>query len=410
MGQSCNRLILSATAVFAAGCVKQREAHDKGADYLYVWAGDADGADSDFLAAIDVKSSSPTFGEVIATAPAGVGAMMPHHTEYEYSGDGVLFANGWLAGRSFVFDLADPRAPKASAELSSGGAFSFPHSFARLPNGNRLATMQGEDAYGAPGGLAEFTSRGELVRAVSARAPGLPDEKIWPYSLLALPEKNRAVVTLAEMGMPPWQEFERTNHVQVWSLKDLRVIASVALPESGIGAHHLDPAEPRALGDGTVYVNTFTCGLYRVDGIESEAPKAEFVHAFPGGDGMHNQCFVPVVYGKYWIQTVPELPGLVVLDVGDPKAPVEVSRFKLDGRYHMPHWLAADRAGGRLVLTGNDVSWVLLLNFDEKTGTLSIDERFTEKGDVVPGIDFNRAVWPHGDAGAAVVHGAVFGK
>jgi hypothetical protein len=125
---------------------------------------------------------------------------------------------------------------------------------------------------------------------------------------------------------------------------------------------------------------------------------------------MGMECAVPVVYGHYWIQTVPALPGLIVLDVSDPAKPVEVSRLMLDQRYPMPHWLAADRRSGRLVVTGDGGSWVLIVELDEETGELTVDEAFRDKGASHAGIDFARPQWPHGETGAAIVHGALFGK
>ena len=100
------------------------------------------------------------------------------------------------------------------------------------------------------------------------------------------------------MGMPPWDEwtYHDTYHVQIWSLNDLRLVATVPLPEVEQGPYHIaPPAEPRVLSDGTVYVNTFSCGLYRIDGLESASPKAVFVHAFPGGTPLETDCFVPTV-------------------------------------------------------------------------------------------------------------------
>ena len=125
---------------------------------------------------------------------------------------------------------------------------------------------------------------------------------------------------------------------------------------------------------------------------------------------MGMECAVPVVYEHYWIQTVPALPGLIVLDVSDPAKPVEVSRLILDKRFPMPHWLAADRKSGRLVVTGDAASWVLIVDFDVETGALSVDEDFRDDGALHPGVDFDRMQWPHGETGGAVVHGALFGK
>ena len=111
-----------------------------------------------------------------------------------------------------------------------------------------------------------------------------------------------------------------------------------------------------------------------------DAPRAAFVHSFPGGTPMGMECAVPVVYKHYWIQTVPALPGLIALDVSDPAKPVEVSRLMLDERYPMPHWLAADRRSGRLVVTGDGGSWVLIVEFDEETGALTVDDAFRDEG------------------------------
>jgi hypothetical protein len=166
---------------------------------------------------------------------------------------------------------------------------------------------------------------------------------------------------------------------------------------------NLNPAEPRLLPGGSVYVNTFNCGLFRLSGFEGSAPKAESVWQFPGA-GSKEECAVPVVIGKYWIQTDPSLPGLITLDISDPVKPVEVSRLILDERFKKTHWIAADRNADRVVITGNNLSWVLIA-----TGKLTVDEKFKMKGADHPGIDFDRPRWPHGATGKAFVHGALFG-
>lgn len=58
---------------------------------------------------------------------------------------------------------------------------------------------------------------------------------------------------------------------------------------------------------------TFTCGLYHLVGVETDAPRVVFSTAFQAAD-----CAVPVVVGRWWIQTVPALHALVALDVSDP--------------------------------------------------------------------------------------------
>lgn len=378
--------------------------------FLFVWAGDQDARDSDFLAVIDARRSEPTYGHVLATLPVQATGTMPHHTDYEYPANDTLFANGWVAGRTFLIDLNNPLDPKLAGEFTDAAGYRYPHSFAQLPNGHRLVTFQSTgDRYAPPGGLVELDARGRAIRSASAATPEIDSALTWPYSLAVLPEIDRVVTTSADMGMPPWDEWvwHDTYHVQVWSLDELALLVSVPLPEVKGQRYHFAPAEPRVLADGTVYVVTFSCGLYRLDGLESDRPEATFVHAFPGGE-LGSECFVPVVYGDYWIQTVPALPGLIVLDVSDPDEPVEVSRLILDDRFAMPHWVAADRASGRVIVTGAGQSWVLMLDFDEEAGALSIDGDFRDSGAEQPGVSFDRVDWPHGETGAAIVHGALF--
>lgn len=374
-----------------------------GSQFLFVWSADKDKVESDFLSVVDLRQGSATYGDVVATAPIGATGTMPHHVEYEFPEGGMLFADGFTGNLTSLIDLRDPLQPKLAAQVKDMGEFSYPHSYARRDNGHVLVTLQGMNGkYGAPGGLAELDQDGKVVRTVSAKSADTPDELVWPYSLAVLPGKDRAVVTLAEMGWPG-EPYKATRQIQVWSPSDLKLLGTAELPESGLGAHHVDPAEPRVLSDGTVYVGTFSCGVYRIDGVSEGAPKATFVHAFPGGTEMHNACAVPVVVGNYYVQTVPEINGLIALDVSDPMKPVEASRIVFDEKFHMAHWIAADRKSDRLVVTGNDMSWALVVKLDSATGAMVVDPSLPD------GVNFDRTTWPHGESGPAKVHGALFG-
>jgi len=389
--------------------------------YLFVWSGDSDGKDSDFLAVIDSRPTSASYGEIVATLPVGAKGTFPHHTEYEFPSNSLLFANGWGAGQTFILDLRNPRKPKLAGQFKDLTEYGFPHSFARLENGNVLATFQVKKAgYEPPGALVELDARGNMIRTSSADVDGMEKKLLWPYSLLALPRIDRVVTTSTEMGLPKWamphphgeshetHSYTDTHHVQIWRLSDLRLLATVDLPARSSGKSNLNPAEPRLLPDGSVYVNTFNCGLFRLTGLEGTTPKAESVWEFPGASSKE-ECAVPVVIGKYWIQTDPSLPGLVTLDISDPAKPVEASRLTLDERFKKTHWIAADRSADRVVVTGNNLSWVLIANIDMATGKLTVDEKFKMKGAEHPGIDFDRPRWPHGETGKAFVHGALFG-
>jgi len=333
-----------------SACSSPEQQQPTGSHYLFVWSGDDDHADSDFLAVVDADPSSTSYGRVLNTLPVGAVDLMPHHTEYEFPHGDTLFANGFKAGRSFLFDLSDPVHPSVAGEFGTALGFGFPHSFARLASGHVLATFQSQaGAYVPPGGLVELGPDGAAIRAASAATPDVDSVLTWPYSLAVVPRLSRAVVSMSEMGMGTDYAFHDTRHVQVWDTDSLTLVASVPLPPDS-GGHHLWPSEPRVLWDGTVYVVTFMCGLYRMTGVESDHPSAELVHTFPVD--VDHQCGVPVVVGPYWLQTVPKLPGIVAVDASDPAHPVEASRLVFDGRYQDPHWLAADRAGSRVVVTG----------------------------------------------------------
>ncbi len=270
---------------------------------------------------MDVRDGSPTFGQVITTLPVGQKSTVPHHTEHELDASGELFANGFSSQHTFVFDLNEPEKPRLLTTFKPPAPFQRPHSYARLPDGNLLMTLQeqgaGEEVL--PGGLIEVTPRGEVVKTVDARDDKV-DKRILPYSLAVVPSLNRVVTTSADM-----HERWVSQAVQVWNLPDLKLVRSIQLPPGPKGREGWDPAEPRLLADGkTVLVSTFSCGLYQMTGLDSHAPFARFVYSFGGGG-----CALPVVMGNYWVQTVPDDHALVVLDITDSLKPREVSRLVL---------------------------------------------------------------------------------
>jgi hypothetical protein len=88
-----------------------------------------------------------------------------------------------------------------------------------------------------------------------------------------------------------------------------------------------------------------------------------------------------------------------------------VSRLTL-GPEDVPHWIALDPGGERLVITGYGTleSRVLLARIDRRTGALALDTSFKAPGAADAGVDFGRAEWPHGATGKAIPHGAVFSR
>jgi hypothetical protein len=387
--------------------------------YLFVWAGDADDKASDFLAVIDADSDSPHYGAVVASLPTGESGAHPHHTEHEMSPTGHLLANGFHAGRTWLFDLTKPLEPRILTAFDDLAGFSHPHTFIRMDNGNILATFQyaasgkpdghaheagqeSERAENTPGGLVEMTERGEVIRTGSARDTRIPDPRIYPYSVLPLPTIDRAVSTTTDMDHT--NEKATSEWVQFWQLSDLTLLKTIALKPGPKGDEHKLSGEPRLLPDGTsIYIHTFSCGLYLVRGAGDAEPDARLVYSFPGFG-----CGVPVLTGNYWLQPVPETHALVALDISDPENPREVSSVSF-GDDEEPHWIAIDPTGRRVVLnSGGAGNRLFVVNFDPATGKLTMDERFRDPDDPRPGFNLNGKTWPHGFTGKAAPHGAVF--
>ena len=252
--------------------------------YLFTWVGDEGREDSDFLAVVDLARQGDRYGTIVATAPVGEKGLWPHHTEHELGASKMLFANGFSSNRNLLFDLNDPRHPRVVERFNGVGELSFLHSFARLPNGHALATFQahGPDNV-SPGGIAEIDERGRLVRSRSAADPSADQTTLRPYSLAVAPSIDRVVVALTVMAIPTWHPLRpsvahdhRGNQVQVYRLSDLSLIKTIRL-ETDEG-----PNEPRVLRDGrTVLVNTGTCRLYQVTGLEGMDPQLRMVHQEP---------------------------------------------------------------------------------------------------------------------------------
>lgn len=64
------------------------------------------------------------------------------------------------------------------------------------------------------------------------------------------------------------------------------------------------------------------------------------------------------------------------------------------------HWITASPDGRQLVLTSYGPR-VLLFDFDPDSGRIAIDADFRDVGAAEPGLDLQRADWPHGAGGPA---------
>jgi len=368
--------------------------------YLVTWAmesnGDTnmgDGSGHDFLAVYDIGAAH--FGALVAMLPVPTRAHMAHHANYVLPPNRMLFANDFMQGESYVFDLRDPRKPRIAASFKDAGAYAYPHSFAALSNGDMLAAYQ-QTGHGdtAAGALVELDRNGRMIRG-SAAADPKADTFIRPYSVLVLEKIDRVVTTSADM-MP---STSVSHVVQVWRLSDLKLLKSVVLPKpktyNGVAAE--DPDEARLLPDGqTVLVKTATCGLFRMNGLRGISPSATFVYDF----GYRACPSVPLVIGHYWLQ--PSMSGhtITALDVSDSSHPFQAGYLNL-GPTARPHWMARELGTNRFVITGvgSLLNKITFAEIDPRTGALRLDPR---------SITLNKATWPDGWKGRAIPHATLF--
>ncbi len=382
-----------------AGCAQTNS-------YLFVWAGDDAKKSNDFLAVLDADSKSPHYGQAVASVAVPGPTGTPHHTELEMPLGGFLLANAFESGRTMLFDLRDPLHPSLVTSFGDLDGYMHPHTYVRLANGHVLATFQyhgGHDPKADGGGLVEFEERGRVIRSSSAMGPAAKSELIRPYSLVVVPALDRIVST--NTAMHDKDGVSRT--VQVWRLSDLKLLRTLVLPPGPRGSEQQYPGEPHLLADGkTVLVHTFGCGLYQLDGIETDHPSARYLKTFDG-----EQADVRLLIGHYWLQTMSSAHALATYDVSDLAHIREVSRITFDDK-QKPHWIAADEGGRRIVLNSgeNGDHRLFILNFDPQTGALALDPRFRDPGSDQPGVSMDGKTWPHGFHGDAFPHGTVFSR
>ena len=378
--------------------------------YVFVWTADEAKQGNDFLAVIDADPASAGYGKLVAGAGTDIKSVQAHHTEYEMPASGKLFANDHASNQSVIFDLNEPLKPKVSGRFASLGGFAMPHSYLRLPNGNVLATFQFPDhgdhgnhgaMTGTHGGLVEIDDSGKVIRSASNLDPALPDETLLPYSVAVLPKIDRVLVTNSPMGD---DYLLSSNTYQLFRLSDLKLLGTFRLDPGPTRNGHVSPEEARVAVDGSVYVQTLSCGIQRITGMDTATPVAKLVHKFPG-----DFCGVPTIIGQYLVQSVPSIKGFAVLDIGNPENVREVSRLVIGDKFS-PHWTAWSPKAKRMVVTsGKAGDRMYMLKLDPASGALTIDDAFRDTDGKV-GFSFAKRAWPHGWTGQGTPHGAVFSR
>ena len=377
--------------------------------YLFVWAGDDAKKSEDFLAVIDADASSKSYGKPVASIAVPGPSGTPHHTELVMPSGGHLLANQHEAGNTVVFDVRDALHPKLLHSCGDLAGYAHPHTYIRDGQNNILATFQyrgmahqpGHKMHAQPGGLVAFTEDGHVLRSGSAEDPAAKEELIRPYSVVALPNIDRAVSTNTSMH---FADEGSSRTIQIWRLRDLKMLQTIVLPSIDGKGNGL-PGEPLVAEDGeSVLIHTFTCGLYRVSNIDKN-PIVRPLRTFDS-----RLCGVPLRLGHFWIATLSDQHAIAAYDLDTPELK-EVSRVTFDDK-HKPHWISPDPSGNRIVLNSGEYGdhRLFLLDFDPKTGTLKLDKNFRDQGASEPGVSMDGRTWPHGFKGDAYPHGAVLSR
>jgi hypothetical protein len=364
---------------------------------------------TDMIAVINADPASPKYGRVIDAETVDTMGMMPHHSELELPAASPFFVNDFATGKTYLIGFASVEHPVVAGEMDPIRGAHTPHSFARLPSGNVVATIQfGDDKTpGNPGGLAEMDPTGKLVRYSSSADPAFAGARIRTYALTLLPEIDRIVTTSSPM------DTETTaNTVQLWRLSDLKLLKTLVIPSVATDSNYKRPFEVRTMADGrTALMNTYNCGFYRLTNLDAD-PKVERVlaMALPRNVG----CSVPAIVGHFMVIPITYAHRYATLDISDPSHPVEVSSLDMDSTL-FPHWINGEPGSNRVVATirerANNVEGaplVMLGYFDRLTGKLAWDPRFRDAGAKTPGVSFTRDEWPNGVKGRVIPHAAVF--
>ena len=371
--------------------------------YLFVWAGDDKKTSEDFLAVLDADPASAKYGQVVASVAVPGPTGTPHHTELAMPPGGFLLANGFETGRTTLFDLRVPTKPKVVTSYGDFNGYMHPHTYIRLKNGDVLASFQyhgGHEPKSDGGGLVEFTQEGKFVRAGSALDPDAKGELIRPYSLTVA----GARIVSTNTAMHGKDGDSRT--IQIWNAATLKLVKTLVLPPGPGGKENIWPGEPIVAPDGkTVFIHTFKCGLYSVDGLAA-VPRVQHLHTFEG-----EICAVPLLIGHYWVQTLESNHAVAVYDISDPQHLKEVSRVPFDDKT-LPHWLSSAPDGHRIVMNSGEYGEhrIYMLTFDPDTGKLALDEHFRDQGSDRAGVSMEGKSWPHGFKGDAFPHGTVFSR
>ena len=224
----------------AAQMVRAEDREQKEGRFLFVCAGDQARTSPDFLAVVNFDDDSPDYGKVIATAPLpepGATGNEFHHIGL--SADGKVVACGGLLSvlkgqkEVFFWDVSDPANPRfiTSADPSLSA---ITDEFHALPQGGFLVTMMGGAQGHAPGRVAEFDHKLNLV---GEHPENPPEDGFNPHGISVRPEINLMVTSdfvcpsTTLDAVPGSVDFR--GSVRVWNLRRREIVRTINIPGAG---------------------------------------------------------------------------------------------------------------------------------------------------------------------------------
>ena len=316
--------------------------------YLLVWAGDRAQKGNDFLAVIDADPSSASYGRMMTplartSRPCACITRNTRCRRAACCSPTIMTSAGRSSSTCAIrcSRRSRPRSPTWAATCIRTRSCACRMATCSPRSSMRITTSACGTA-GKTGGLVEIDDSGKVVRSASNADPAFPEpaDALWPGG--AAGARSRRVHEFLDARRGPVQRGDVPGLAPVGPQA-----AEDGVPRcrrESLRAHQPGRAAPRAGWIGVRADAGLWRGAHHRQSIP-RAPKSQLVYTFPG-----NWCGVPTIVGHYFVQSVPAIHGLIVLDMADPAKPVEVSRLTLSERY-FPHWTGWDAETGRLVVT-----------------------------------------------------------
>ena len=321
--------------------------------YLFICAGDQARHSPDFLAVVNFDDESPQYGKVIAVSPLpepGATGNEFHHIGL--SADGKVVACGGLLSvlkgqkEIFFWDVSRPEAPRflisADPPLSA-----ITDEFYALSEGGFLVTMMGGAQGHAPGRVAEFDGRLNLVRE---HPENPPEDGFNPHGISVRAEINLMVTSdfvcpsTTLDAVPGSVDFR--GSVRVWNLSRREILRTINIPGAGGTMDvKLIPHDGLARGfttgmlDDHLYLLNTTRGTAR--------PVFDFASIAKGG---WPQLMRVTSDGRRLFVSMNQAGKVVMFDISDPGQPLVLKVLDL-GPNSGPHYITLSPDEKRLIIS-----------------------------------------------------------